>query len=267
LKRNNKPLVDAMLPIQLHKFALKNNLSFTIDSEKAYYLLRKFITGGIANVLQKAVTAGNTRINRLAIHNKIIESRRNIHVVTHIVAFDANSLYPSATCSKKHPLIPYTDGKMYMPARLVGYYSTKNGSCESSTAESHSAASVKSEKAKEKILSIISNRNAKTLFVASVKGSIRATDTERQFGVDTEFGRLYGDEADEYYMNKCINFAPILRNFGITINELTLGKTTYAQIEKAAEFGKEIDKKKTLTESKKPTEMQHASGQTLNGSR
>jgi hypothetical protein len=139
---------------------------------------------------------------------------------------------------------------MYLPARLVGYYSTKKVSCEDS------AANVKSEAAKEKILSIIGNRKAKTLFVASVKRSIRATDAERQFGVDTEFGRLYGDEGDEYYMNKCINFAPILRNFGITINEATLGKTTYAQIEKASEFAKEIESSRKGVNDKKPPRKQ-----------
>jgi hypothetical protein len=50
VKHNNKPMEDALLKIQLHRYAPLNNLPMTIDIEDVYHLMRKFITGSIANV-------------------------------------------------------------------------------------------------------------------------------------------------------------------------------------------------------------------------
>ncbi|GHU19880.1 hypothetical protein FACS189472_10300 [Alphaproteobacteria bacterium] len=65
VKHNRKPIEDVMLPIKLHCYALKKNNPFTIDSEEVYHILKKFNTGGIANVHRKYTKAGETKITNL----------------------------------------------------------------------------------------------------------------------------------------------------------------------------------------------------------
>jgi hypothetical protein len=59
-----------------------------------------------------------------------------------------------------------------MPARLIAYYINDN------------------KDNIEKMLEIINNRNSDKLFIASVKGPIRATDEERINGITIE-GKHY----------------------------------------------------------------------------
>ncbi|GHU18664.1 hypothetical protein FACS189472_07320 [Alphaproteobacteria bacterium] len=221
VKHNNRPIEDVMLPIKLHCYALKNNFPFTIDSEKVYHLLRKFTTGGIANVHRKYTKVGETKITNLQFSNPDQEDQEAFgqavfpvetkNVVTHIAAYDAMSLYPSSTCSKEHPLNPYTDHKMFMPARLIGYYNATD------------KPSVKS-----KIMDIINDRTSKTTFFVTVKGAIKDVDA----------------------INNCINFPPIIRNKTIDINEETLGPTTMNQINNAKA---ELTKLKEADKALKPT--------------
>jgi hypothetical protein len=115
-----------ILKIQIHKYALLNNLPFTIDNEKVYHLLRNGITGGIANVHNKYTKAGETKINKLEMKNGKIISKDTDNIVTHIEADDANSLYPSSTCGKENKKNPYTNNRMYMPSRLIAYFDNNN---------------------------------------------------------------------------------------------------------------------------------------------
>jgi hypothetical protein len=199
-----------------------------MDSEPVYHMMRKFISGGIANVLRKYTKVGETKITKLEMKSGVVYAHETDWegTVTNIWALDANSLYPSSTCSKENEMIPYTDHKMYMPARLIGHY----------TAE---------EDNKEKIMKIISNRKSDKLFITTVKGSIRATDAERKNGVEVDGKTLYGRDADEYYINKVINFPPILRNNTININRETLGDITMNQIGKAEVKTSKTDRKLT----------------------
>jgi hypothetical protein len=93
---------NEIIKTQIHKFALLNNLPFTIDNTKVYWLLRRGITGGIANTHHRYTKAGKTKINKLEIKNGKIISKDTNNIITHIEADDANSLYPSSTCSKEN---------------------------------------------------------------------------------------------------------------------------------------------------------------------
>jgi hypothetical protein len=99
-----------------------------------------------------------------------------------------------------------------MPARLIAYY--KNDS----------------EFKEQTILKIIKNQKSDKLFVVSVKSSIRASDEERLKGTKIYNKILFGSDADEYYQNKTINFAPIFRNININTNTDKLGKLTYNRL-------------------------------------
>jgi hypothetical protein len=134
----------------------------------------------MANAHHKYPKAGETKINKLEIKNGKIISKDTNNIVSHIEADDANSLYPSSTCSKINKENPYTNNRMYMPARLISYLS--NEGLDS----------------KVKILKIINNRSSDKLFVVSVKGSIRAADEERINGITINGQILYGNDADEY---------------------------------------------------------------------
>jgi hypothetical protein len=212
VKHNNRPMEDALLTIRLHRFALLNKLPMTFDNKDVYHLMRKFITGGIANVHQKVTKAGQTNINKLVMKDGKTYCNETINCVTHIIALDANSLYSSSTCSKSHRLNPYTGHKMYMPARLIGYYNTKRDALIPEITEDDDVDDPKFTTNKSKIINHIEDRTGKTLFIASVKGSIRATDEERVEGIKVKGKVLYCKDADEYYINKCINFAPVIRN-------------------------------------------------------
>lgn len=230
--RGNQSIEDARFKIQLHKYALLNNLPMTIDDERVYHLLRNGITGGISNVLHKKTIAGKTQINKLRMENGKVYSQMTSDVVSHLMAADANSLYPSSFSSLEHELNPYTNHKMYMPARVLTFLDARVDVKVPKYLGEMSVSDYRDREKKQMMRYIDGETEAGTLFVASVKGSIRATEEERINGVQTEHGLLTGRAADEYYINKCINFPPIFRNTDITINEQTLGSITMGQIVK-----------------------------------
>jgi hypothetical protein len=101
VRMSDREKSNEILKIQIHKFALINNLPFTIDNVKVYWLLRKGITGGIANVHHKYTKAGETKINKLEIKDGKIISKDTNNIITHIEADDANSLYERRQTGKK----------------------------------------------------------------------------------------------------------------------------------------------------------------------
>ena len=154
--KSNKDEKQARLNINLRKFALLNKLPFTLseDDEKAYYILREGITGGLSNVQHRINLKGLTRINKLkydaATHT--ISNYDTDNIMTHFVGTDFNSLYPSVFSSNPHPFIKYTGGRMYMPGRLL-----KTMECDNAVF-------------KKMAMQIINKKD--TLFVAVVKGRI-----------------------------------------------------------------------------------------------
>ena len=179
--------------IQLNKFAIKNNLPMTNDNEDVIKLIRKGTTGGLANVLHCENIAGETQINKWFLKDGVVHSRNLKWVMTHGLVYDFNSLYPSVSCSKENKLNPYTNNRMYMPSRL-DYYTTD----------------------KKKIKEMINDRNIDRLFIVSLKGHISANKNEKMKGY-----------ADEDFINKCINFAPVIRNFEVTPDEKRIGSYMY----------------------------------------
>jgi hypothetical protein len=133
-------------------------------------------TGGLSNVFHRYNVAGETFINKLYyLDNKII-SKDTPNIMTHICGVDFNSLYPSVYSSIKSNLIEYTGGVMYMPGRVLNYYSSKTN---------------------QKFLRRLIEKGRfdpvpKFIFMATVKGYI-----------------------PESRYNECINFPPIIRNINV----------------------------------------------------
>ena len=179
----------SQLRINLRKYALMNNLPFTLaeHNRKAYNIILKGITGGLSNVQHRINFAGETKINKIyydeatnTVYNKDTEN-----IMTHFIGYDFNQLYPSGFSSTKHEFINYTNGKMYMPGQITAFYDVEQ-----------------KPELKQIALDIINNK--KKLFIAEVKGHI-----------------------DRKYLNEFINFLPIFRNINITNDEKTLGSDMY----------------------------------------
>ena len=146
---------EARLAINLRKYCLIHNYPMTIDNEDVYHLLRNGITGGMSNVLHRLNIKGETPINHLVYDiktKKVSSIDSDKYKVTHVCGVDFNSLYPSSYSSEKHPFIPYTGGRMYMPGRVIEAFYTKDLML------------------KKKAKFIINKRD--TLFVADLKGHI-----------------------------------------------------------------------------------------------
>jgi len=106
---------ERKLMIQLRRYAIYNNLTFTIDKNHKYVhdTLRKHITGGLSNVLHRVNIKGETKINKFFYDGKKFQNRDTDNIVTHCFGYDANSLYPSSYSSEQHIFNPY--GKFLMP--------------------------------------------------------------------------------------------------------------------------------------------------------
>jgi hypothetical protein len=185
-----------MLPIKLYCYALKNEFPFTIDCEAVYHILRKHTAGGITNVFRTHTKVGESKISYLEIKDGKVYVVETDNVVSNNAAYDASSLYPSSTFGGEHPLNPYGDHRMRVPARLIGYF---NANKKKKSEEENLIT-------KDKILKIINDRKSDKLFFATIKGRIRATDEEREKGIEVDGRALKGTAADEYYINKCINY-------------------------------------------------------------
>ncbi|KAA6356345.1 MAG: hypothetical protein EZS28_048128, partial [Streblomastix strix] len=174
--------------IQLRKYCMIRCLPTNLTDIDVYHLIRKWITGGLSNVMHRVNRSGIDFIKRLWYDkdNKKVTVLTTDHRITHVVGVDFNSLYPSVMSSEQHKFIKYTGGKMYMCGSQTGKIMGD---------DDHS---------KQIILRII-NSNKRftqegTLFIAEVKGHI-----------------------DQNYLNDFINFPPILRNYEFTTDERTIG--------------------------------------------
>ncbi|KAA6355556.1 MAG: hypothetical protein EZS28_048917, partial [Streblomastix strix] len=153
-----------------------------------YHLVRKWITGGLSNVIHRVNRSGIDFIKRIQYDkdNKKVTVLTTDHRITHVVGVDFNSLYPSVMSSEPHQFIKYTGGKMYMCGSQTGKIMGDN------------------EHSKQTIQRIINSKKRFTsdgqLFIAEVKGHI-----------------------DQNYINDFINFPPILRNYEFTTDERTIG--------------------------------------------
>ncbi|KAA6363654.1 MAG: hypothetical protein EZS28_040819, partial [Streblomastix strix] len=81
-----------------------------------YHLIRKWITGGLSNVMHRVNRSGIDFIKRLWYDkdNKKVTVLTTDHRITHVVGVGFNSLYRSVMSSEPHKFIKYTGGKMYM---------------------------------------------------------------------------------------------------------------------------------------------------------
>ncbi|KAA6378313.1 MAG: hypothetical protein EZS28_026160, partial [Streblomastix strix] len=167
---NNKPTLDR----------IDNSKCHSIDID-VYHLIRKWITGGLSNVMHRVNRSGIDFIKRLWYDkdNKKVTVLTTDHRITHVVGVDFNSLYPSVMSSEPHKFIKYTNGKMYMCGSQTGKIIGN---------DDHS---------KQTIQRLINSKKRFTengqLFIAEVKGHI-----------------------DQNYINDYINFPPILRNYEFT---------------------------------------------------
>jgi hypothetical protein len=122
--RWNKSIEEARVLIQANRYALQKSLPMTITNEAVYWIIRKGITGGLANVMHRTNLKGITHINKLFTDGDYIFSENNEHIMTHVCGVDFNSLYPSSFSSIPNKNIPYTDGKMWMPGRVKKFLIT-----------------------------------------------------------------------------------------------------------------------------------------------
>ncbi|KAA6374147.1 MAG: hypothetical protein EZS28_030325, partial [Streblomastix strix] len=181
--------------IQLRKYCMIRCLPTNLTDIDEYHLIRKWITGGLSNVMHRVNRSGIDFIKRLWYdkENKKVTVLTTDHRFTHVVGVDFNSLYPSVMSSVPHKFIKYTGGKMYM--------------CGSQTGKIMGD----TEHSKQTILRMINSKKRFTedgqLFIAEVKGHI-----------------------DENYLNDFINFPPILRNYEFTTDERTIGSYMYSHM-------------------------------------
>ena len=107
--------------IQLKRYAILNNLTFTIKDESDKKHLISSINGGLSTVHHRMNIHNKNTITKLEYDIlsdtvKIIDTGNKI---THFTSVDFNSLYPSCYSSEFNINNPYTNHKMYMPGRLT----------------------------------------------------------------------------------------------------------------------------------------------------
>ncbi|KAA6387680.1 MAG: hypothetical protein EZS28_016796 [Streblomastix strix] len=87
-----------------------------------YHLVRKWITGGLSNVMHRVNRSGIDFIKRIQFDkdNKKVSVLTTDHRITHVVGVDFNSLYPNVMSSEPHQFIRNTNCKMYMCGSQTG---------------------------------------------------------------------------------------------------------------------------------------------------
>jgi hypothetical protein len=205
LDETEKKIPDVVLEIKLKKYAILNNNPFTIEDGRVIKMIRGGITGGQTIVLHRENIVGETRINRWRLRDGVVYCENSDYVMTHGLAWDENSLYPSATSSIRNALIKYTNNRMYMPSRLAYYISCKN---DVNVANVHALLTEEQmKKNKEKLMKTINDRDGDKLFIVKLKGGIY----------------------DEESINKCINFPPLFRNILVKPTPDVVGEITSKQ--------------------------------------
>ena len=184
---SNKDKQTQQFYIQLRRYALKNNLPFSIENPFTLQVLKEGITGGLSNVHHRMNIAGKNTITKLQYKNNEVHIINTDNIITHCVGVDCNSMYPSSYGSIPHEFCKYTDHVMYMPGKVIDQFE------------------IRSREQFDKAMSIIHQTERfssdATLFVAKIKGHI-----------------------PKEKLNKCINFLPIFRNIPVKMNEETLGE-------------------------------------------
>ncbi|KAA6380109.1 MAG: hypothetical protein EZS28_024363, partial [Streblomastix strix] len=118
---SNKDKNIGKLFIQLRKYCMIRCLPTNLTDIDVYHLIRKWITGGLSNVMHRVNRSGIDFIKRIQYDNKVaaegdkdnkmVTVLTTDHRITHVVGVDFNSLYPSVMSSEPHKFIKYTGGK------------------------------------------------------------------------------------------------------------------------------------------------------------
>ncbi|KAA6356459.1 MAG: hypothetical protein EZS28_048014, partial [Streblomastix strix] len=92
---------------------------------KVYDSLRNDMVGGNSFVIHRENIAGKTQIHKFKLQDNeatsLLKASPEVvsyelpHTVENIICLDFNSFYGSCMSSEQHPLIPYTNHRMYMP--------------------------------------------------------------------------------------------------------------------------------------------------------
>ncbi|KAA6316138.1 MAG: hypothetical protein EZS28_055306, partial [Streblomastix strix] len=90
-------------------------LPMTISNQEVYDSLRNDMVGGNSFVIHRENIAGKTQIHKFRLQDNEVISFELPHTVENIICLDFNSFYGSCMSSEQHPLIPYTNHRMYMP--------------------------------------------------------------------------------------------------------------------------------------------------------
>ena len=175
--------------IQLRKFAILNNLPFTIEDKTAISVMREGITGGLSTVHHRINLKGKNTITKLKYSREGVHVVDTGNVITHCVGVDCNSMYPSAFASISHDFCRYTNHRMFLPGQLIDAF-------EVTSAEKY-------QRAREIIYQKERFTDDATLFIAKIKGHIPPEK-----------------------LNKCVNFLPIIRNIPVKQDVETLGNYT-----------------------------------------
>ena len=140
--------------IQLKRYALVNNLTFTVADEDDKKHMFAAINGGLSTVHHRMNIADKNTITKLNYDqfNDSINIINTANKITHFIGVDFNSLYPSSFASVENKNNPYTDHKMYMPGKMT------------------SSMTIHNENQLKRALKIINSKN--TLFIALIKGYI-----------------------------------------------------------------------------------------------
>jgi hypothetical protein len=194
--RGNRDVDTSRLHIQVEKFAWKNYLPMTLSKQQPewdtiYQILRKGITGGLANVMHRINIKGLTHINKFHYNSseQKIYDEDTEHIMTHLCGLDFNSLYPSAFSSNYSKNIPYTGGRMFMPGRVFKFM------CNATSTQQEMINIIKSQDRFEAY---------GQMFIAEVRGFI-----------------------DEDYLEEFVNFPPIFRRVKYEITRERIGDYMY----------------------------------------
>ncbi|KAA6395106.1 MAG: hypothetical protein EZS28_009373 [Streblomastix strix] len=87
----------------------------TITDQEVYDSLCNDMVGVNSFVIHRENIAGKTQIHKFVKRDSNIISYGLPHIIDKIICLDFNSFYGSCMNSEQHPLIPYTNHRMYMP--------------------------------------------------------------------------------------------------------------------------------------------------------
>ncbi|KAA6399201.1 MAG: hypothetical protein EZS28_005271 [Streblomastix strix] len=198
LAKANRDENQMKLMIQLRKYALFKQLPMTLISDNIYKIVRRGITGELSTVILRCNIAGETRINHYEYdkENKCVYLIDSDNVMTYVIQLDFDSQYPSVMSSETHPFIPYTCNKIQMCGQAIEFINaTTQFDQDGCNVQIYDTNRFSNDPlVVDKML----------LFIAEVRGHI-----------------------DEYYINYCIDFGPILHNIDITTNKETIGEYMY----------------------------------------